>query len=159
MFKFIQKIRCYLSKSNPTNIVKFSFECRSCKNPINFPNANAFFIILGVLANNKYTKVIYEKNQKQGARGNQYRIEIYTMNVYLKQYLQINFTAGLGNQILCRVSCKEYIEYLINNFHVNAPSTYNLSPIISTQDKNLIRNTIQTKYPQYLTCFDLGFNS
>lgn len=125
----------------------------SCKNNLHFSNTSDFFIIVGVLANNKYTKIVWEPNKKQGAWGNEARIHIYVDNIYITQILQSWFTKGRQNispPILRRVQCNNYIKYLNKSFGIQNG--------IDQNGVN-IRQIVQTQYSTYLNDFDIGYNS
>lgn len=125
----------------------------NCKNNLHFVNEQSFCTVLGVLANNKYTKIVWEHNEKQGAWGSEGRIHIYKDNTYLTKFLQPWFTKGRDNfspPILCREQGNGYIKYLNQKFRIGN----NIS-----QDGDYIRQIVETQYPQYLQDFDTGYNS
>jgi hypothetical protein len=102
------------------------------KNQIQFSNDNEFFEALGFLSKNDGTTSIHwEHNENQGAWGSEGRIHCYKNIASFPTYFSSAFTAGVNN-IVHRINCNEYIEYLVNNHSLSMGNTQNQANILLT---------------------------
>jgi hypothetical protein len=106
------------------------------KQQITFNNESEYYELLGYLSKSDgSTRLVWEKNNEQGAWGEEGRIEFLEDHPdHLRAYL--SHTAGNGN-ILSRVNCNEFLENLDINHHF---------VLGASQDINLIRSTVPKKY-------------
>ena len=114
------------------------------KGQISFNNENEYYQALGYLAkSDNTTSIHWEKNEEQGAWGNEGRIHFYTSNPQIPG--EFKLTAGVGN-ILHRTNCNEFIKNIVNNhnFQYEYP-----------QDSVSIKSTISDEYKDD---FDIGLN-
>lgn len=110
---------------------------------VQFESPEEYYRMLGFLAKSDgSTKLVWEHNEDQGAWGSEGRIQINTHHVpTVKQFKQ---TAGVGNNIVSRVNCNEYVEHIVSHHgFVHG----------STQDIDAIRATVPNEYK---TCFNEG---
>lgn len=99
---------------------------------IHFTSDNEFFEALGFLCKNDGTTSIHwEHNENQGAWGSEGRIHCYQNIENFPTYFRNTFTAGVGN-IIHRINCNEYIEYIVTNFNIQFGNTQDLSAIRAT---------------------------
>lgn len=93
---------------------------------------NEFFEALGFLSKNDGTTSIqWEHNENQGAWGSEGRIHCYKNIATFPVYFSSAFTAGVGN-IIHRINCNEYIEYLVKNHSLIMGNTQNQANILTT---------------------------
>lgn len=102
------------------------------KQQIQFASDNDFFEALGFLSKNDGTTSIqWEHNENQGAWGSEGRIHCYQNIANFPAYLSNAFTAG-ANNIIHRINCNEYIEYIATNHHFQLGNNQNLTLITPT---------------------------
>lgn len=115
------------------------------KRQIRFKSEADYYEFLGYLAKNDgTTKIVWEKNDEQGAWGQEGRIEFFS-NVPSTLRAILIHTAGNSN-ILSRVNCNEFIENIINHHHFEVDTNQNVG---------LIRKTIPKIFK---ADFERGFN-
>ena len=113
---------------------------------IQFASDNDFFEALGFLSKNDGTTSIHwEHNENQGAWGSEGRIHCYKNIANFPAYFSNAFSSGVSN-IIHRINCNEYIEYLATNHDFQFGHN---------QDVNAITATIPA---QYLGDFNRGLN-
>lgn len=113
------------------------------KDQITFSDESEYYELLGYLAkSDSSTKIVWERNDEQGAWAQEGRIEFFKNN---KSELRagLSHTAGNGN-ILSRVNCNEFVENIM---------TYNNFSLGTNQNLEDIRSTIPN---QYLNDFNAG---
>jgi hypothetical protein len=114
------------------------------KQQIQFASASDFFEALGFLCkNNGTTSIHWEHNENQGAWGSEGRIHCYKNIPSFPAYFSDAFSAGVNN-IVFRINCNEYIEYIAKNHSVI---------LGHNQDVVAVRATIP---PAYLADFNRG---
>ena len=102
------------------------------KQQIQFASDNDFFEALGFLSKNDGTTSIHwEHNENQGAWGSEGRIHCYQNIANFPTYFSNAFTAGVNN-IIHRINCNEYIEYIATNHHFQLGNNQNLALITPT---------------------------
>lgn len=102
------------------------------KKQIQFSSDNDFFEALGFLSKNDGTTSIHwEHNENQGAWGSEGRIHCYKNTSNFPIYFSNAFTAGTNN-IVYRINCNEYIEYLAKNHAVQLGHNQNVNAILTT---------------------------
>lgn len=102
------------------------------KNQIQFSSDNDFFEALGFLSKNDGTTSIHwEHNENQGAWGSEGRIHCYKNIANFPAHFISPFTAGTGN-IIHRINCNAYIEYLVYNHNLTTGNTQNQANILTT---------------------------
>ena len=108
---------------------------------IKFNNESEYYQALGYLAkSDRTTSLIWEKNEDQGAWGNEGRIHFYINNPKIAGYFK--YTKGTGN-IVSRINCNEFISNLCQ-YH-NFVYGY-------IQDIDAIRSTVPTEYISDFNC-------
>ena len=116
------------------------------KQQIQFASDSDFFEALGFLSKNDGTTSInWEHNENQGAWGSEGRIHCYKNIANFPAYFSNAFSSGVSN-IIHRINCNEYIEYLATNHDFQFGHN---------QDVNAITATIPA---QYLGDFNRGLN-
>lgn len=99
-----------------------------------------FFESLGFLAKNDGTTSIHwEHNETSGAWGSEGRIHCYKNINKFPAYFRSAFTAGNGN-ILHRINCNGYIEYIASNHNFVFGSTQSHNNIIATVPANYLND-------------------
>ena len=99
---------------------------------IQFASDNEFFEALGFLSKNDGTTSIHwEHNENQGAWGIEGRIHCYQNIVRFPAYFSNAFTAGVNN-IVHRINCNEYIEYIATNHNFQLGHDQDLAKINQT---------------------------
>lgn len=102
------------------------------KSQIQFNNDSEFFEALGFLSKNDGTTSInWEHNENQGAWGSEGRIHCYKNIASFPIYFSVAFTAGVGN-IIHRINCNEYIEYIVKNHSFVMGATQNQVAVLAT---------------------------
>ncbi|TZF85546.1 hypothetical protein FW774_00235 (plasmid) [Pedobacter sp. BS3] len=102
------------------------------KQQIQFASDNDFFEALGFLSKNDGTTSIHwEHNENQGAWGSEGRIHCYKNIASFPAYFSNAFSAGVNN-IVHRINCNEYIEYLATNHAVQLGHNQNVTAILAT---------------------------
>lgn len=116
------------------------------KNQISFSTESDFFETLGFLAKSDgTTSLVLEPNQNSGAWGEEWRIRCYKNIPNFPNALSSAFTKGVGN-ILHRINCNEYVEYIVSNYGFVEGERQGLT-------------TIKSHIPtQYLSDFSRGFS-
>ncbi len=127
--------------------MKLSFGSRSPY--LVFSNEQHFFYALGFLVRASETKacdLVWEDNQDQGAWGHECRIRVYDRLAEFKNLYTGRVSAGVGN-ILGRINCNQYIEYLTQHHKFR---------LQSVPDYHSVKNTVPVDFRQD---FDDGYNA
>ncbi len=95
--------------------------------------------------NDGTTSIHWEHNENQGAWGSEGRIHCYQNIANFPAYFSNAFSAGVNN-IVHRINCNEYIQYIVTNHGFQ---------LGHNQDINAITATIPA---QYLADFNCGQN-
>ncbi len=83
------------------------------KDQVCFDTAADYYEFLGYLAKNDgTTKLVWERNNEQGAWGNEGRIHFYEDQPKALN-ARLSHTAGTGN-IISRVNCNDFFENIVN---------------------------------------------
>jgi len=99
---------------------------------IQFISDSEFFESLGFLSkNNGTTSLTWEHNENQGAWGSEGRVHCYQNIANFPNYFSNAFTAGVGN-IIHRINCNEYVEYIVTNHSFILGKIQNQANIIAT---------------------------
>ena len=99
---------------------------------IRFANDIEFFEALGFLSkNNGTTSIHWEHNENQGAWGSEGRIHCYQNIPSFPPYFSNAFSAGVNN-IINRINCNEYIEYISQNHNFVLGHQQNHANILAT---------------------------
>ena len=102
------------------------------KQQIQFASDSEFFEALGFLCkNNGTTSIHWEHNENQGAWGSEGRIHCYQNIANFPTYFSNAFTAGVNN-IIHRINCNEYIEYIATNHNFQLGHDQDLAKINQT---------------------------
>ena len=102
-------------------------------NPILFETPEIYYETLGFLSKpDGNTAITWEKNQNQGARAHEGRIQCYNNIANFPLPLTRKFTIGTGRS-LHRINATDFLEDLLDNHN------FELGEI---QDINAIRNTV-----------------
>jgi len=128
--------------------MKLSFGSRSPY--LKFSNEQHFYYALGFLIHAIETnacKVVWENNQDQGAWGHECRIQVYDRLAKFKELYIDRVSAGVGNRILGRINCNQYLEYLNENHELRFDSV---------PDYHSIKPTVPVYFQQD---FDDGYNA
>lgn len=116
------------------------------KNQLSFIDEGEFYETLGFLSKSSgITSIHWEENEKSGAWGSEGRIHCYKEIDNFPIALKNAFTSGVGN-IIHRINCNEFIEYIVKNHNFTFGSNQNIT---------LIRSTIPT---DYTNDFENGLN-
>jgi hypothetical protein len=116
---------------------------KSLARKIIFASDSEFFEALGFMCNiNNNIKFVFERNDLQGARGPEGRMEFF-LNRNYPLYFVNSFTAGVGS-IIHRTNNTEYRDYLMANHSI-------VDGLI--QNVNNVRATVP---PAYIANFNHG---
>lgn len=109
------------------------------KQQISFRSESEYYELLGYLSkNSSLTNLVWERNDEQGAWGQEGRIEFYEMPTSSLRAFLLH-TAGTGGSVISRVNCNEFLENLSVNHN------FVLGKI---QDQNEIKKTIPASFIQ-----------
>lgn len=113
------------------------------QNQIQFNNEADYYEFLGYLAKEDgTTKVVWEANDKQGAWGQEGRIQFYVVQPTALA-AKLRHTKGTGN-ITSRVNCNEFVEHIASHHHF-VPN--------GSQNRVTVRSSLP---PAHLADFDRG---
>lgn len=113
------------------------------KNQIRFASEAEYYELLGYLAKNDgTTKLVWERNDEQGAWAEEGRIQSYEAWP-TNLSANVKHTAGTGN-IVSRINCNEFVEHIAQQHHF-VPN--------GVQDVAIIRASIPAAY---VSAFDRG---
>ena len=114
------------------------------KDQVCFDTEADYYEFLGYLAKNDgTTNLVWERNDEQGAWGEEGRIQFYVAQPAALR-ARLSHTAGTGN-IISRVNCNDFVSYIVKN-HGFRPS--------ASQDIKIINALIPAKNRND---FDRGF--
>ena len=106
------------------------------KRQLQFDNESDYYKFLGFLAKNDgTTRLVWEKNDEQGAWGQEGRIHFFTQ-VPNELNVRLLLTAGLGD-IVNRVNCNDFINHIRQNHNF---------VLGSDQDQESIRSTVPSEF-------------
>ena len=96
-----------------------------------FANDSEFFEALGFLCKNDgTTKLFFERNDLQGARGPEGRIHFYVNRIY-PLYFDRSFTVGVGRAVH-RTNNTQYRDYIMNNHAIVDGAIQNVANVVAT---------------------------
>lgn len=104
---------------------------KSFTRKIIFSTDSDFFEALGFLCNPQNNiKLVFERNDLQGARGPEGRLEFF-LNRNYPTYFSNSFTEGVG-RILFRTNNTEYRDYIMNHHGIVDGSVQNITNVRAT---------------------------